>query len=112
MLWFIGASNLMKFKTKIDQHDISFHEQADLDNLRKAMLDMNITIIENYDIFFDCNNTTDLTMFRYSNRDEANGESAAYTKSEFKIVNIFFNIMIYWFCRNLFKLFADLTTTN
>ena len=98
VLWSIGAPNLMKFKNKIDQYDISFQEQADLDNLRKAMLDMNITIIENDDIFFDCNDTPDLTMFRYSNRDEANAESAACTKSEFNIVkNIY--ITIYGFCK-------------
>ena len=88
VLWSIGASNLMKFKIKIDKHDIKFYELADLNKLRNAMLDMNITIIENDDNFFDCNDTPDLTMFQYSNRGEANNESAAYTKSKFNIVNI------------------------
>ena len=49
---------------------------------------MNITIIENDDIFFDCNDTPNITMFQFSNKDEANGESVADTKSEFNIVNI------------------------
>ena len=86
----------MKFKNKIGQHDINFHEQSALDNLRKAMLDMNIRIIENDDIVFDCNDTPDLTMFRYNNG-QSNGESAAYTKSEFNIVNIVLILRLIYF---------------
>ena len=77
LLWSIGASELVKFKNKMEDHDIQIHEQAELDNLKKAMLDMNITIIENDDIFFDCNETPDLTIFRFNNWDPKWGESDA-----------------------------------
>lgn len=53
------------------------------------MFDINITIIENDDMFFYCNDTPDHKMFRYNNINESNGELAAYTKSEFNIVTIF-----------------------
>ena len=50
VLYSIGALELMKFQNKIDQHDISVKAKAELDDLRKSLLSMGVTILEHDDI--------------------------------------------------------------
>ena len=69
----ICAFNLIKFQNKFKDHDLSQEENARLDNLRRRMLLMGITIIENEDLFFGGGISTeepDLAMFRYKKEDE------------------------------------------
>ena len=49
VLYSIGTLELIKFQNKIDQH-ISVKEKAELDDLRKSMLSMGVTILEHDDI--------------------------------------------------------------
>ena len=70
----ICAFNLMKFQNKFKDHDLSQEENARLDNLRRRMLLMGITIIEHEDLFFGGSISTeepDLAMFRNKEEDEA-----------------------------------------
>ena len=48
----ICAFNLMKFQNKFKDHDLSKEENARLDNLRRRMLSICITIIEHENLFF------------------------------------------------------------
>ena len=69
----ICAFNLMKFQNKFKDHDLSQEENARLDNLRRRMLLLGITIIEQEDLFFCGGISTeepDLAMFRYKEEDE------------------------------------------
>ena len=69
----ICAFNLMKFQNKFKDHDLSQQENARLDNLRRRMLLMGITIIEHEDLIFGGGISTeepDLAMFRYKEEDE------------------------------------------
>ena len=62
----IWAFNLMKFQNKVKDHDLSQEENSRLDNLRRGMLLMGITIIEHEDLFFGggiSTKKTDLAMF-------------------------------------------------
>ena len=63
----------MKFQNKFKNHDLSQEENARLDNLRKRILLMGITIIELEDLVFGggiCTEKPDLAMFRYNKEDE------------------------------------------
>ena len=51
VLYSIGAVELMKFQNKIDEHDITVQEKAELEDLRKSMLSMGVTILEHDDIY-------------------------------------------------------------
>ena len=68
----ICAFNLMKFQNKFKDYDLS-RRYARLDNLRRRMLLMGTTIIEQEDLFFCGGISTeepDLAMFRYKEEDE------------------------------------------
>ena len=63
----------MKFQNKFKDHDLSQEENARLDNLRRRMFLMGITIIEHEDLCFDgaiSKEKPDLAMFRYKNEVE------------------------------------------
>ena len=63
----------MKFQNKFDDHDLSKEENERLDNLRRRMLLMGITILEHEDLFFGGSIPKDepnLSMFRYTKQDE------------------------------------------
>ena len=67
------AFNLMKFQNKFKDHNLSQEENARLDNLRKRMLLMGITIIEHNDLFFSGSipkEEPDLAIFRYNEKDD------------------------------------------
>ena len=68
VLYSIGALELMKFQNKIDKHDISVKVKAELDNLRKSMLSMGVTILEHDDIYHysTSDNEPELAMFKYN----------------------------------------------
>ena len=69
----ICAFTLMKFQNKFKDHDLSQEENARLDNLRRRMLLMGITIIEHEDLIFVGGISTeepDLAMFRYKEEDK------------------------------------------
>ena len=51
VLYTIGAVEVMKFQNKIDKHDITVQENAELEDLRKSMLSIAVTILEHYDIY-------------------------------------------------------------
>ena len=58
----------MKFQNKFKDHDLFQEENARLDNLRRRMILMGITIIEHKDLFFGGGISTeepDLAMFQY-----------------------------------------------
>ena len=63
----------MKFQNKFKDHDLSKETNARLDNLRRRMLLMSITIIEHEDLVF-CGSIPkeelNLAMFRYNKQDE------------------------------------------
>ena len=71
VLYSIGAVELMKFQNKIDQHDITVQENAELDDLRKSMLSMGVTILEHNDIYHYsiADKEPELKMFRYKEED-------------------------------------------
>ena len=62
----------MKFQNKIDQHDITVKEKAELDNLRKSMLSMGVTILEHDDIYHysTSDHEPELAMFKYKDEDK------------------------------------------
>ena len=63
----------MKFQNKFTGHDLYQEENARLDNLRKRMLLMGITIIEHEDLCFSgaiSKEEPDLAMFCYKKEDE------------------------------------------
>ena len=63
----------MKFQNKLKDHNLSKEENARLDNLRRSMLIMGITIIKIKDLFFSgsiCIKEPNLAMFRYNEQDE------------------------------------------
>ena len=66
VLYSIGALELMKFQNKIDQHDISVKEKAELDDLRISMLSMGVTIHEHDDIYHysTSDHEPEIAMFR------------------------------------------------
>ena len=69
----ICAFNLMKFQNKFKDHDLSQKENARLDNLRRRMLLISITIIEHEDLFVGGGispEEPDLAMFQYKKEDE------------------------------------------
>ena len=69
----ICAFNLIKLKNKFKDHNISQEENAKLDNLRRRMLLMGITIIDHEDLFFGgsiSKKEPDFAMFRYKEEDE------------------------------------------
>ena len=57
----------MKFQNKVDQHDIAIQEKAELEDLRKSMLSMGVTILEHDDIYqySIADHEPELKMFRY-----------------------------------------------
>ena len=72
VLYSIGALELMKFQNKIDQHDISVKENTELDDLRKSMLSMGVTIVKHDDIYdySTSDHEPELAMFRYKDEDK------------------------------------------
>ena len=68
----IGALELMKFQNKIDQHDITVKENAELDDLRKSMFSMGVTILEHDDIYHcsTSDHEPELVMFRYKDENK------------------------------------------
>ena len=69
----IGALNLIKFQTSSKITIYLKKKNARLDNLRRRMFLMGITIIEHKDLCFDgaiFKEEPDLAMFRYKNEDE------------------------------------------
>ena len=71
VLYSIGAIDLIKLQNKIDQHDITVQEKAELNDLRKSMLSMGVTILEHDDIyhFSTSDYEPELAMYRYNNED-------------------------------------------
>ena len=68
----ICAFKLIKFKNKFKDHKISQNKNARLDNLRRKMLLMGITIFEHEGLSLDGGISTeepDLAMFRYQEED-------------------------------------------
>ena len=70
----------MKFQNKFKDYNLSQKENAKLDNLRRRMLLMGITIIEHEDLF--CGGSIskeepDLAMFRYKEENEVTYENAS-----------------------------------
>ena len=73
----------MKFKNKFKDHDLSQEENARLDNLRKRMLLIGITIIEQEDLFFCGGISTkepNLAMFWYKKKRRVTYENNGFTK--------------------------------
>ena len=63
----------MNFLNKLKKHNLSQDENAKLDNLKRKMLLMGITIIDHKDLNFDGSisiEEPDLEMFRYNNKDD------------------------------------------
>ena len=63
----------MKFQNKFKDHDLFQEENARLNNLRRRMLLISITIIVHEDLFFGDRISThkpDLEMFRYKKENE------------------------------------------
>ena len=69
VLYSIGALEIIKFQNKIDQHDISVKEKAELNDLRKSMFSIGVTILEHDDIYHysTSDHEPELAMFRYKN---------------------------------------------
>ena len=73
MLNNICAFNWIKFQNKFKDHYLSQEENARLDNLKRRMLLMGLTIIEHKDLFFGGGIFTEepnLAMFRFKEKDE------------------------------------------
>ena len=69
----ICVFNLIKFQNKFKDHDLSQEENARLDNLRRRMLLMGITIIKHEDLCFGgaiFKEEPDHAIFRYMKEDE------------------------------------------
>ena len=69
----ICAFDLIKFQNKFKDHDLSQEKNARLDNLRRRMLLMGITIIKHEDLSFGGGISTEepyLAMFRYKEEAE------------------------------------------
>ena len=64
MLNTICAFKLIKFQNKFKDHDLSQEEKARLDNLRRRMLSIGISIIEQKDLFFKNGISTKKTRSR------------------------------------------------
>ena len=67
------AFNLMKFQNKFKDHILFQKKNARLDNLRRRMLLMGITIIKHEDLFFGGSipkEEPNLAMFRYNEQVE------------------------------------------
>ena len=94
----------MKFQNKFKEHDLSQEENARLDNLRRRMLSIIITIIEHEDLFFGSGISTeepDLAMFRYKKEDEEllmKMQAPESVYSTFDRNNIFY-YFYYFLCR-------------
>lgn len=65
----INAFELIKNQTKIDKYDITVREKAELDELRKSMHSIGVTIIEHYTIyhFSTFGQQPEFAIFRYTN---------------------------------------------
>ena len=61
----------MKLQYKIDQHDIIFQEKAELEDLGKSKLSMDVTILEHDDIshYSISDHEPKLKMLRYKEED-------------------------------------------
>ena len=73
MLNSICAFSLIKFQKRFKNHDLSQKENARLDNLKRRMFLICITIIEHEDLCFDgaiFKEEPDIAMFRYKYEDE------------------------------------------
>ena len=72
VLYSIGAFELIKFQNKLDQHDNTVQEKAELDDLRKSMLSMGVIILEHYDIYHysTSDHEPEFAMFRYKDEDK------------------------------------------
>ena len=69
----ICTFNMMKFQNKFQDYDLSQEENAKMDNLRRIMLLISITIIEHEDLFFGGAISTkepDLKLFQYKEEEK------------------------------------------
>ena len=89
----------MKFQNKLDQHNITVQEKAELENLRKSMLSMGVIILEHNDIYHYsiADHEPDLKIFKYK---EENNETTVSLHQQlgmtfYKQFKFYFNFLYF-----------------